>query len=725
MTEERILSQLARELSLRPDQVRNAVALLDEGNTIPFIARYRKEVTGEMKEDQLRALAERLAYLRNLAARKAEVIRLVAEQGKLTPEWQARVEAAATLAEVEDLYRPFRPKRRTRATVAREKGLEPLADLLLNPPPGTGTPEELAAAFVDPDKGVADVAAALAGARDILAERIADDAEVRKLARDLTAREGVLVSKATGGGERAEEFEMYVDYREPVAKVPPHRVLALNRGERLEALRVTIEAPVERILEGIRERWLRRPGAGSGDPFAAQVEAALVDAYKRLIAPAIEREVRSLLTERAEEQAIRVFGENLRHLLLQPPVRGYTVMGIDPGYRTGCKVAVVDETGRLLDTATVYITAASPEKVAAGEETLVQLARRHGVGLVAIGNGTASRETEQVVARILPRMGEGVRYLIVNEAGASVYSASPLAGAELPHLDVSLRGAVSIARRVLDPLAELVKIEPRHIGVGQYQHDVDQKRLAEQLAAVVESVVNAVGVDLNTASPSLLQYVAGLKPGVARAIVAYREQVGRFTSRQELLKVPGLGEKTFVQCAGFLRVSGGENPLDNTAVHPESYHVADAILKAVGATRADLVQGVTPALRLALGRVDPERVARELGVGVPTVRDILAALQKPGRDPRDELPPPLFRTDVLELKDLRPGMELMGTVRNVVDFGAFVDIGVHCDGLVHVSELSHRYVRHPSEVVAVGDVVRVRVLAVDERRQRIRLTMKL
>lgn len=721
MSEERILSQLAKELNLRLGQVRNAVALLDEGNTIPFIARYRKEATGEMKEDQIRALADRLGYLRNLENRKAEVIRLVEEQGKLTPEWAAQVEAATTLAEVEDLYRPFRPKRRTRAMIARERGLEPLADLLLDPPAEVASPEAAAAAFVDPEKGVDDIAAALAGARDIIAERVSDDAEVRKLARERTGREGLVVTRATGAGERAEDFEMYFDFREPVAKLPPHRVLAINRGERLEALSVSIEAPVDRILDGIRRLWLRRPGTA----FAAQVDEAIVDSYKRLIAPAIEREIRSELTERAEEQAIKVFGENLRNLLLQPPIRGYTVMGIDPGFRTGCKVAVVDDTGKVLDLATVYVTAASPQKIAEGEETLVHLAQKHRVELVAIGNGTASRETEQVVARLLSRMGQGVRYLIVSEAGASVYSASPLAAQEFPELDVSLRGAISIARRVLDPLAELVKIEPKHIGVGQYQHDVDQKRLGEQLDAVVESAVNAVGVDLNTASPALLQYVAGLKATVARAIVAYREKVGRFTSRQQLLKVSGLGEKTFVQCAGFLRVQG-ENPLDNTAVHPESYHVADAILQAVGATREALAAGRgNPGLRLALGRIDPERVARELGVGVPTVRDILEALQKPGRDPREDLPLPVFRTDVLELKDLKPGMELMGTVRNVVDFGAFVDIGVHQDGLVHISELSHKYVRNPADVVSVGDVVRVRVLAVDERRNRISLTMKL
>lgn len=719
MSEERILGQLAQELGLRPAQVKNTVALLDEGNTVPFIARYRKEVTGEMKDEQIRALQERLQYLRNLEQRKAEVTRLIGEQGKLTPELAEAIAAAKTVTEVEDLYRPYRPKRRTRAMIARERGLEPLADLLLDPA-ARGTPEQAAAAFLGDQ--VPTVEEALAGARDIIAERVADDPAVRRMARDLTMREGAIASKATGGGEKAQEFEMYAEFREALAKVAPHRVLALNRGERLEVLSVRVEAPDERITTRIKAMFVQRPGT----PFAAQVEAAIEDAYRRLIAPAVEREVRSALTEKAEERAIHVFSENLRNLLLQPPITGYTVMGVDPGFRTGCKVAVVDETGKVLDTGTVHVTAASPAQIEAGEQRLLDLIHRHGVGLISIGNGTASRETEQVVARLIPRCRHPVHYVITNEAGASVYSASKLGAAEFPQYDVSIRGAISIARRVLDPLAELVKIEPKHIGVGQYQHDVDQKKLEAQLDAVVESAVNSVGVDLNTASPALLQYVAGIKSNVAKAIVEYREANGRFKSRAELKKVSGLGEKAFVQCAGFLRIAGGTNPLDNTPVHPESYHVAEAILKAVGATRNDLVAGRgNPGLRLALARISPEQVAREMGVGVPTVRDILDALQRPGRDPREDLPRPVLRTDVLELKDLAPGMELTGTVRNVVDFGAFVDIGVHQDGLVHVSQLSHRFVRHPSEVVAVGDIVRVRVLEVDHRRNRIALTMKL
>lgn len=723
MSEDRIQAQIARELGLRPAQVGSTIQLLDEGNTIPFIARYRKEATGELKEDHLRQVQERLNYLRNLQARKGEVLRLIGEQGKLTPELEAAIGAAATLAEVEDLYRPFRPKRRTRAMIARERDLEPLAQWLLDPA-ATGEPLAVAAAYVDPEKGVETPADALAGARDIVAELVSDDAAVRKRARALAAAEGWISSQATGrGGDKAREFEMYFEFREPLAKLPPHRVLALNRGERLEALTVKLEAPDEKVVAWVAGQWIQNPRS----PAAGELATAIQDSYKRLIAPAIEREVRSDLTLQAEDRAIHVFADNLRHLLMQAPVRGYTVMGIDPGFRTGCKVAVVDETGKVLDVATVYITAGSSQALAQGEDKLLELIARHSVGLIAIGNGTGSRETEKVVAGLLPRTGRPVRYLIVSEAGASVYSASKLAAEEFPEYDVSLRGAVSIARRVQDPLAELVKIEPRSIGVGQYQHDVDQKRLEGQLDAVVESAVNAVGVDLNTASSSLLHYVAGIKATVARGVVAYREKHGRFRSRQELLKVSGMGEKTFVQCAGFMRITGGKNPLDATAVHPESYHVAEAILQAVKASREALVEGgpSRSGLRLALSRLDPAAVARELGVGLPTVRDIIEALQKPGRDPRDELPAPIFRTDVLELKDLRPGMELEGTVRNVVDFGVFVDIGVHQDGLVHVSELSHKYVRHPSEVTAVGDNVRVRVLAVDERRNRISLTMKL
>jgi uncharacterized protein len=720
MSQDKIIVRLARELGIRDTQARSTVALLDEGNTIPFIARYRKEATGELDENVLRNLEERLGYLRNLESRKAEVIRLIEELGKLTPELRAAIEGADKLQEVEDLYRPYRPKRRTRASIAKEKGLEPLAQMILEQNVFKGAPEEHALAFVNAEKGVNSPEEALAGARDIVAEVVSDDAWVRSLARDLTFGYGV-ISTAKAPEAEGREFEMYHEFSEPVKSLPPHRILAINRGEREKALSVKIEAPVPDIIARLRARHISEPRS----VFTSHLDEAVDDGYRRLVEPAIEREVRSQLTDRADERAIQLFGTNLKNLLLQPPIRGMVVMGIDPGFRTGCKIAVVDDTGKILDVGVIY-PHPPQEKAAETFGILKRLILRHKVDLIAIGNGTASRETEAVVSDLIPEMDRKVAYLIVSEAGASIYSASRAASEELPEYDVSLRGAVSIARRALDPLAELVKIEPKSIGVGQYQHDVDQKRLTEALGAVVESAVNSVGVDLNTASASLLQYVAGIKGVVAKAIVAYREQNGRFKSRNELRKVSGLGDKTFVQCAGFLRIAGGKEPLDDTPVHPESYSIAEAILKAAGQTKEEMARGGSAALRDSLKVLSPEKIARDLGAGVPTVRDILEALAKPGRDPRDELPKPVFHTQVRKLEDLKPGMSLQGTVRNVVDFGAFVDIGVGQDGLVHISELSNKYIKHPSEVVAVGDQIAVRVLKVDLDRGkgRISLSMK-
>lgn len=721
MSQETINARLARELGLTASQVEKCTALLDEGNTVPFIARYRKEVTGEMDETQIRDLQERLTYLRNLEAEKEKVLRVIAEQGKLTPELEQAIRRAEKLQEVEDLYRPYRPKRRTRAMIAREKGLEPLAQQMLAQAETVGSIEAIAVAYVNAELGVESPEEALAGARDIVAETVSDDADVRRVARELTSAQGVIRSVANekGDPEKAQEFEMYHDFSEPLRTLPPHRILALNRGQRLECLKVTLDAPEAEIIARIERRYITGRSI-----WSSALREAIADAYKRLIAPSIETEVHGELTEKAEERAISLFAINLRNLLLQPPIKGLTVMGIDPGFRTGCKLAVVDETGKVLETGVIYVTLSDRQR-AQGEETLIRLVDKYKVDLMAIGNGTASRETEQVVAAIIPRCSHPTAYMIVSEAGASVYSASKVAQQEFPDFDVTQRSAVSIARRAQDPLAELVKIDPKSIGVGLYQHDVDQKRLAAQLGAVVESVVNAVGVDLNTASPSLLQYVAGIKATVARAIVEYREQNGKFRSRKELLKVSGLGPKAFEQCAGFLRVTEGTEPLDATAVHPESYAIAEAVLKAAGATREQLIGHGAAGLRDALKRLSPEQVAAELGAGLPTVRDIFDALAKPGRDPRDELPKPIFHTEVMKMEDLQVGMELMGTVRNVVDFGAFVDIGVHEDGLVHVSQLSHKFVKHPSEVVAVGDIVKVRVIEVDLKRQRIGLTMKL
>lgn len=700
---------LASELSLHQWQVQNTIELFDQGNTIPFVARYRKERTGELDEEVLRKLDERLRYLRALEERKEEVLRLIDEQGKLTPELAEEIRSATKVQEVEDLYRPYRPKRRTRATIAKERGLEPLAELIWAQEKEANL-LELAAPFVNPELEVADAEAALAGAKDILAERIADDAQIRRILRDLTWRRGEMVSSAAGADPEG-TFQMYADFREPLQKVPPHRILAMNRGEREGALRVqvTVDEP-EHLVDGIVQQVLARPNSSWSKIYVEICE----DAYKRLLAPSLERELRSELTEKAESHAIGIFAQNLRALLLQPPIRGKAVLGVDPGYRTGCKITVVNRYGDLLDTVTIY---PHPPQNRRGDSaaTIADLIKKHGVELLAIGNGTASRETEQLVAEVLRDLDVpgAVHYLMVSEAGASVYSASPLAREEFPELDVSMRGAVSIARRVQDPLAELVKIDPKSIGVGQYQHDVNQTQLAESLAGVVESCVNYVGVDLNTASASLLSYVAGISKTVAKNIVTYRQEQGSFKKRTELLKVPRLGPATYQQCAGFLRLPESAEFLDNTAVHPESYELARKLVETIGGRET-----------LALTEADPVLLAKELEAGVPTVRDIINSLLKPGRDPRDEMPAPILRTDVLSMEDLRPGMQLKGTVRNVVDFGAFVDIGVKQDGLVHISQLADRFVKHPLDIVSVGDIVDVRVLEVDLERKRIALTMK-
>lgn len=712
--EERMIAQIAAELGLKPGQVRTVAGLLDEGNTIPFIARYRKEMTGELDENQLRAIQERRGYLQQLEDRKSEVIRLIDEQGKLTPELQAAVEKAVKLQEIEDLYRPYRQKRRTRASVAKERGLEPLAEWLLSQPEH-GDPHAEAARYVDEEKGVASPEEALQGAMDIIAEGIADDADIRKWVRRFTWDHGVLHSKAKDP-EAESVYEMYYQYAEPVKRLPPHRVLAINRGERESVLAVGIEVPADRVVEELKRRMIRRPS-----PARDLLAAAAEDAYKRLIAPSIERELRGELTEKAEEHAIGIFSENLRNLLLQPPVKGRAVLGVDPAYRTGCKLAVVDETGKLLEVAVAYPTPPHNKKAEA-EALFRRLVDQYGISLIVIGNGTASRETEQFVAGVIKGMPErGLQYLIVSEAGASVYSASKLAQEEFPDLDVAERSAVSIARRVQDPLAELVKIEPKAIGVGQYQHDVSQKRLEESLNSVVESAVNHVGVDVNTASPSLLSYVSGINSTIAKNIVKLREEQGKFTDRAQLQKVPRLGAKTYEQCVGFLRIMDGDNPLDRTPIHPESYKVVDALFGMLG---LPLTAIGSEELKTRLQQMDIAGMAQRLDVGVPTLRDIVDSLLRPGRDPRDELPPPIFHTDVLDIEDLRPGMQLMGTVRNVVDFGAFVDIGIKNDGLVHISQLSNRYVKHPTEVVAVGDTVKVWVIGIDAKKGRVSLTMK-
>lgn len=711
---ERILAQIAAELKLPLHKVKAAAGLLAEGNTIPFIARYRKEMTGELDENELRGVEERQQYLNNLQERKEEVTRLIAEQGKLTEELALSIERAAKLQEVEDLYRPYKQKRKTRASVAKERGLEPLAAWLLKEL-RKGEPLIEAAHYVDPAKEVATAEDALAGAMDIVAESLADDAKIRAWTRRYTHDNGTLVTAAKDK-EAESVYEMYYAYSEPVRRLPPHRTLAINRGEREAVLKVSLEVAVDKIHDYISRQIIHWDS-----PAKPYLRAASEDAYKRLIAPAVEREVRGEMTELAEEQAIAIFAENLRNLLLQPPVKGKVVMGVDPAFRTGCKLAVVDATGKLLEIAVTYPTAPH-HKVTEAKATFHRLIVKYKVELLVIGNGTASRETELFVAELLKEIREReMAYIIVNEAGASVYSASKLAQTEFPDLDVAERSAISIARRMQDPLAELVKIDPKSIGVGQYQHDVTQKRLEESLGAVVESAVNHVGVDVNTASPSLLSYVAGINATLAKNIFQYREENGIFKSRKELQKVPRLGAKAFEQCAGFLRISEGKDPLDNTPIHPESYGVVDQLFGKLGVRTADIG---SPALLKQLAEAKPEELAEALAVGVPTLRDILESLQRPGRDPREELPPPSFRRDVLKLEDLLPGMELTGTVRNVIDFGAFVDIGIKNDGLVHISQLSDRFVKHPTAVVSVGDQVTVWVLSVDEKKGRVSLTMR-
>ena len=706
------VNRLAGEFRLRPQQVQAAVELLDAGNTIPFIARYRKEATGSMDDQVLREMAERLEYLRNLEKRREETAASLEELGVMTDGLKAQLAKAATLSELEDIYRPYRPKRRTRATAARERGLEPLALRLMLQQ--DGDPATEAAKYIDAEKNVPDAETALAGARDIIAETVSDSAGIRKELRTLLNREGIL--RSTAAKEEDSIYSMYYDFREPVRTIAPHRILAVNRGEREEFLKVTLEAPEEKVLELIRRAFVR-----NGTGAAEQVAEACGDAWKRLVFPSLEREIRNDLTDRANVSAIRVFSDNLHQLLMQPPIRGKVTLGVDPGFRTGCKLAVVDENGRVLDTGVGYFTLPGNEAGKAAAAKLIRgFVKKYGITAIAIGNGTASRESEQFIASLLPEM-PGTAYMIVNEAGASVYSASKLAAEEFPDFDVTQRSAVSIARRMQDPLAELVKIEPKAIGVGQYQHDLKQNELTAALDGVVEQCVNQVGVEVSTASAELLSHVAGIGPALAKNIVAYREENG-IASRAALKKVPKLGPKAFEQCAGFLRVRDSRNPLDATAVHPESYDAAKLLLEKLGYDLKEIRGGAADVIPRA-DRYGREKLAAETGTGLPTLNDMLAELAKPGRDPRDELPAPVLRTDVVDMKNLKPGMELTGTVRNVIDFGAFVDIGVHQDGLVHISRMSERFIRHPSEAVKVGDVVRVWVVSVDEKKKRIALTM--
>lgn len=708
-----IAKRIAGELGIAERQVNAAVELIDQGNTIPFISRYRKEVTGGLDDEQLRALDERLTYLRKLDARKEEVIRLIGEQDKMTDALAAKIAAAQSVTEVDDLYRPYRPKRRTKATIAKEKGLSPLADLIWQQKAGDSEIAAKAADYIDAEKGVESAEDAIAGAQDIVAEIIADDAVLRKKLRTLINRSGDMVSK--GLTKDSTVYDMYYEFSAPVGKLVPHRVLALNRGEKEKVLGVKVEVYEQSAMAVILREIINGKAPGQ------YLQDAAHDAYKRLIFPSVEREIRKSLTEDAEEQAIKVFGQNLKDLLLMPPVRGKTVLALDPGFRTGNKAAVVDATGKVLATGVVYMTLKNHD-VDKAKEILAALIKKHNVDIIAIGNGTASKETESVVAELLKQIDRKVVYVIVSEAGASVYSASKLASEEFPEYDVALRSAVSIARRLQDPLAELVKIDPKAIGVGQYQHDVNQKRLAQMLAGVVEYCVNEVGVDLNTASPALLSYVSGVSTAVAGNIVAMREREGRFTDRKQLKKVPKLGGKAFEQCAGFLRIPGGGNILDNTAIHPESYEAVARLMQLQGYKKID--EEALTALRGRLDSLDKKQTAQAVGIGEMTLADILGELQKPGRDPREAFAQPVFRSDVMHMEDLKEGMVLMGTVRNVIDFGAFVDIGVHQDGLVHISQLSDRFVKHPMDVVKTGDVVKVKVLAVDPGKKRISLTMK-
>lgn len=713
-----LVNLLAGEFHLKTSQVAQTLALLEEGNTIPFIARYRKEMTGGLSDEVLRDLHQRLTYLQNLHQRREDVIRHITQLEAMTPELEEKLAKATTLTEIEDIYRPYKPKRRTRATMAREKGLEPLAAWLTSAEKPAHDPLTEAANYIDPEKEINTAEEALQGAMDIVAEDLSDNGDLRKKLRRLMWQQADVVSKAKNP-EAESVYEMYYDHTETVKKMPDHRILAVNRGEKEDFLKVSIAVPEAVVLAQMEKELITT----ETDLRNETLRSVVADTWKRLLQPSLEREIRSELTERAEAAAIVLFGKNLTGLLMQPPIAGQVVLGIDPAYRTGCKLAVVDETGKLLDYATIYPVPPQNEMVKSAA-VIKKMVKDHHVTAIAIGNGTGSRETEQFVASLIPDFPHQVAYVIVSEAGASVYSASKLATKEFPDLDVSIRGAVSIGRRLQDPLAELVKIDPKAIGVGQYQHDVNQKQLEERLTGVVEDCVNRVGVDVNTASPSLLQYVAGVSKAVAENIVAYRNEIGRYTSRKQLLKVPRLGPAAFTQCAGFLRIRDGENPLDNTGVHPESYEAAQALMKKTGVAAGDLASASLSILEEKLSGLLLAPLAEELGVGLPTLQDMIGELKKPGRDPREELPKPVFRTDIMKMEDLEPDMELTGTVRNVIDFGAFVDIGVKQDGLVHISELKEGYVKHPLDVVSVGDVVTVRVLSVDLKRQRIALTMK-
>ena len=714
-----ISQQLANEFSLKQWQVDNTIALIDEGNTIPFISRYRKEATGELNDEILRTFNDRLIYLRNMEERKEDIKRIISEQGKLTEELAAEIDKAEKLSELEDIYRPFRPKRRTRATVAKEKGLEPLATMLYMQTIKESSAEEAAEAFLDSEKGVETAQDALSGAMDIIAEIISDNADHRKKIREMTTKTGILVSSAVNKEEDS-VYRNYYEFRESVNKAVPHRILAINRGEAEKILSVKVEAEDEKIVDYLKKAELPK------EDFVGRkyVENAIEDAYDRLIKPAIEREVRNELTDMAHEQAMQIFRENLKNLLMQPPIRGQVVLGLDPGYRTGCKVGVVDHTGNVLDTGVIYITHSEAQKEAA-KTFLKGLIEKHNITLVSIGNGTASKETEIFVSNLIKEIsGRTIKYIMTNEAGASVYSASKLATEEFPDFDVTQRSAISIARRVQDPLAELVKIDPKAIGVGQYQHDMNQKRLDEVLGGVVEDCVNSVGVDLNTASAKLLEYISGINGTIARNIVKYREEQGEFSDRAQLKKVQKLGPKAFEQCAGFLRISGGKNVLDNTSVHPESYSAAEKLIKRLGYNIQDIENGGLTDIYDRINETSFKKIAEEIGVGEPTLKDIVEEITKPGRDPRDSVEQPLLREDVMSMEDLKPDMILTGTVRNVIDFGAFVDIGVHQDGLVHISQLSDRFVKHPMDVVSIGDIVKVKILEVDVNKKRISLTMK-
>ncbi len=712
-----IIEQLIKEFNLKPFQVQNTVNLIDEGNTIPFIARYRKEITGELNDQVLRELYERLVYLRNLSERREDVRRLIDGQGKLTEEISKALDKAVTLQEIEDIYRPYKVKRKTRASIAKEKGLEPLATIIYAQMPSRTTVEELASKYIDAEKGVNTVEEAISGAMDIIAEEVSDNAEYRKALREIIFREGLIVS--TAKKEEDSVYRMYYDFKEPASKIANHRVLAINRGEKEEFLQVKIDVDSSKCLVYLKGKSIRKTNADMG----RYVELAIEDSYSRLIFPSLERDIRNKLTEVAQEQAIKVFSENLRNLLLQPPVKDRVVLGLDPAYRTGCKIAVVDETGKVFETTVIYPTPPQ-NKVEEAKVKIKNLIEKYKVDIISIGNGTASKESEMFVVELLREIDRKVYYMVVSEAGASVYSASKLGADEFPDFDVALRSAVSIARRLQDPLAELVKIDPKAIGVGQYQHDMNQKRLDESLGGVVEACVNSVGVDLNTASAPLLSYVSGVSAAIAKNVVEYREQNGKFKNRSEIKKVKKLGDKTFEQCAGFLRIADGDNILDNTSVHPESYKAAKKLLEKMDYKLSDVLHKKLQGLDKKVEQYGIVKVAEELEVGVPTLRDIVNELLKPGRDPRDELPKPVLRTDVLSMEDLKPGMVLTGTVRNVADFGAFVDIGVHQDGLVHISQLADKFVKNPMGIVAVGDIVKVRVLEVDVDRKRISLSMR-